>query len=253
MEEISQDSSGAPTPLWLRLRAIAVHLYTASGAVLALLIVVAAVNGDVVRALWLGLAALIIDSTDGLLARRFKVSEFLPSFDGARLDDIVDYMTYVLAPVLLLWTAGYLPDGTTGVMIAALPLLASSYQFCQVDAKTEDHFFRGFPSYWNIVAFYAIVFSMSPGSVGVMFVACSLLVFVPIRYVYPSRTVAFRKLTMLLTALWLLAYAGILAKMPEPDPVLLAFSLLFLVYYFGLSLHLHGKMLAARRLEEAAD
>ncbi len=254
MEDVSQESSGTPTSLWLRLRAFAVHLYTASGAVLALLIVVAAINGDVVRALWLGLAALIIDSTDGLLARRFKVSEFLPKFDGARLDDIVDYMTYVLAPVLLLWSSGYLPEGSSGVMIAALPLLASSYQFCQVDAKTEDHFFRGFPSYWNIVAFYAIVFSLSPEAVGTILVVCSLLVFVPIRYVYPSRTVAFRKLTMTLTALWLVCYSAILFQMPEPDPGFLLFSLLYLVYYLSLSLHLSGKMLKARRLaEEVAD
>ena len=254
MEDVSQESSDTPTSLWLRLRAFAVHLYTASGAVLALLIVVAAINGDVVRALWLGLAALIIDSTDGLLARRFKVSEFLPKFDGARLDDIVDYMTYVLAPVLLLWSSGYLPEGSTGVMIAALPLLASSYQFCQVDAKTEDHFFRGFPSYWNIVAFYAIVFSLSPEAVGTILVVCSLLVFVPIRYVYPSRTVAFRKLTMTLTALWFVCYSAILFQMPDPDPGFLLFSLLYLVYYLSLSLHLSGKMLKARRLaEEVAD
>jgi phosphatidylcholine synthase len=254
MEDVSQESSGTPTSLWLRLRAFGVHLYTASGAVLALLIVVAAINGDVVRALWLGLAALVIDSTDGLLARRFKVSEFLPKFDGARLDDIVDYMTYVLAPVLLLWSSGYLPEGSTGVMIAALPLLASSYQFCQVDAKTEDHFFRGFPSYWNIVAFYAIVFSLSPEAVGTILVVCSLLVFVPIRYVYPSRTVAFRKLTMTLTALWFVCYSAILFQMPEPDPGFLLFSLLYLVYYLSLSLHLSGKMLKARRLaEEVAD
>ena len=254
MEDVSQESSGTPTSLWLRLRAFAVHLYTASGAVLALLIVVAAINGDVVRALWLGLAALIIDSTDGLLARRFKVSEFLPKFDGARLDDIVDYMTYVLAPVLLLWSSGYLPEGSTGVMIAALPLLASSYQFCQLDAKTEDHFFRGFPSYWNIVAFYAIVFSLSPEAVGTILVVCSLLVFVPIRYVYPSRTVAFRKLTMTLTGLWFVCYSAILFQMPEPEPGFLLFSLLYLVYYLSLSLHLSSKMLKARRLaEEVAD
>ena len=248
MEDDSQKSSGTPTSLWLRLRAFAVHLYTASGAVLALLIVVAAINGDVVRALWLGLAALIIDSTDGLLARRFKVSEFLPKFDGARLDDIVDYMTYVLAPVLLLWSSGYLPEGSTGVMIAALPLLASSYQFCQLDAKTEDHFFRGFPSYWNIVAFYAIVFSLSPEAVGTILVVCSLLVFVPIRYVYPSRTRAFRKLTLTLTSLWLLSYVAILVQMPDPDPILRTLSLLYLVYYFGVSFYISWKMLKPHRV-----
>src|SRR5215212_5428130 len=253
MEEFNAEGTVPASP-WLRLRASAVHLYTASGAVLTLLILVAAYNGDTVMALWLVLATLVIDSTDGLLARRYRVKELLPRFDGRRLDDIVDYLTYVLAPVLLLWSSGYLPEGSTGVMIAALPLLASSYQFCQVDAKTEDHFFRGFPSYWNIVAFYAIVFSLSPEAVGTILVVCSLLVFVPIRYVYPSRTVAFRKLTMTLTALWFVCYSTILFQMPEPDPGFLLFSLLYLVYYLSLSLHLSGKMLKARRLaEEVAD
>src|SRR5215212_10481501 len=124
-------------PPWFRLRAVAVHLYTASGAVLALLILVAAFQGDAVRALWLMLASLLIDSTDGLLARRFRVNEALPFFDGALLDNLVDYMTYVFAPIVLLWSGGYLPEGNAGIVLAALPLLASSYQFCRVDAKTE--------------------------------------------------------------------------------------------------------------------
>src|ERR671916_1708107 len=108
MEEFNAGNT-ATVSNWLRLRASAVHLYTASGAVLTLLILVAAYNGDAVMALWFMLATLVIDSTDGLLARRFRVKEFLPFFDGRRLDDIVDYMTYVLAPILLLWTTGYLP------------------------------------------------------------------------------------------------------------------------------------------------
>ena len=80
---------------WPLLRAAAVHLYTATGAVLALLIVLAAIEGEVDRALWLGLAALVIDGTDGMLARRFRVKERIPLFDGATMDDIVDYLTYV--------------------------------------------------------------------------------------------------------------------------------------------------------------
>ncbi len=218
--------------------AAAVHLYTASGAVLAFLVVLAALQGDAVRALWLLLAALIIDSTDGTLARRFRVSEILPWFDGARLDDIVDYLTYVFAPVLLLWSGGYLPAGIGGMVVATLPLLASSYQFCRVDAKTEDHFFLGFPSYWNVVAFYVIVFGLSPDVVGAILLICSVLVFVPIRYVYPSRTVAFRPLTLALTALWLFVYALILVQMPAPAPMLSNFSLLYLFYYVALSLFL---------------
>ncbi len=238
------------TPPWFRLKAALVHLYTASGAVLTLLIVVSAFQGETIKALWLMLLTLLIDSTDGLLARRLRVSEALPSFDGAMLDNIVDYMTYVLAPMLLLWSGGYLPDGNAGIIVAALPLLASSYQFCRVDAKTEDHFFLGFPSYFNVLAFYAIVFGMSQGALAALLVTCSLLVFVPIRYVYPTRTAAFRRLSLFLTALWLVSYAVILLQMPEPDALVLGFSLMYLFYYFGLSLYLSGKILAARHLQE---
>jgi phosphatidylcholine synthase len=240
-------------PPWFRLRAAFVHLYTASGVVLALLILVAAFQGEAVRALWLMLASLLIDSTDGLLARRFRVSEALPFLDGALLDNIVDYMTYAFAPMVLLWSGGYLPEGTAGVMLAALPLLASSYQFCRVDAKTEDHYFLGFPSYFNVVAFYAIVFELSPASLAAVLVLSSFLVFVPIRYVYPTRTAAFRRLSLTLTALWLASYAAILWQMPEPDPRILAFSILYLVYYFGLSFYLSVKMLEERREQRVTE
>jgi phosphatidylcholine synthase len=232
--------------LWLQASAAAVHLYTASGAVLAFLIVLAAIGGDAVGALWLLLIALIIDSTDGSLARRFRVSETLPWFDGRRLDDIVDYLTYVFAPVLLLWMGGYLPNGVGGMILATMPLLASSYQFCRVDAKTDDHFFLGFPSYWNVVAFYAIVYSLESSTVAVILVVFSLLVFVPIRYVYPSRTVTFRPLTLAFTALWVLLYTIILLQMPEPALVLAHLSLLYLVYYVLLSLYLTWKTRPAR-------
>ena len=253
MEDFNAGGTATVSNRLLRLRASAVHLYTASGAVLTLLILVAAYNGHAVMALWLMLATLVIDSTDGLLARRFRVKELIPSFDGGLLDNIVDYMTYVLAPVLLLWTTGYLPEGAFGVVLASLPVLASSYQFCRVDAKTgdnaeTDHFFLGFPSYWNVVAFYAIVFDLGIWAVGMTLLVCSILVFVPIRYAYPSRTLAFRKLTLTLTSLWLLAYVVILIQMPDPSPVLLVFSLLYLVYYIGLSLYITGKILRPQRV-----
>ncbi len=223
---------------WLRVGAGAVHVYTASGVVIALLIVLAALEGAATRALWLGLAALVIDGTDGTLARRLRVWETLPWFDGRRLDDIVDYLTYVFAPVLLLWIGDYVPDGAAGVVVAAMPLLASSYQFCRVDAKTDDHFFLGFPSYWNVVAFYVIVFQLSPAVVSALLVACSLLVFVPIRYLYPSRTAAFRRLTLVLTGLWLVCYAVILLQLPAPHPLATVYSVLYLMYYLGLSVYL---------------
>lgn len=240
-----QSSSTSPRQ---QLSAAAVHVYTASGAVIAFLIVLAAIKGDTTQALWLGLIALLIDSTDGALARRFRVSETLPWFDGRRLDDIVDYLTYVFAPILLLWTGDFLPDGTSGMILAAMPLLASSYQFCRVDAKTDDHFFLGFPSYWNVVAFYVIVFNLPAATVATILVICSILVFVPIRYLYPSRTVTFQPLTLALTGLWLVGYALVLLPLPAIRPIVANFSLLYLTYYLGMSVYLTLKS-AAQHVE----
>ena len=214
------------------------HADAAGGVVLALLIVEAAYAGDATRALWLLLVALVIDGTDGMLARRFQVKERLPAFDGALLDNIVDYLTYAFAPVLLLLSDGRLPGGTLGTLVAAAPLLASSYQFCRVDAKTDDHLFLGFPSYWNVVAFYAVVMDLSPTTVTVVLLTCSVLVFVPIGYLYPSRTVAFRPVNLALTAVWLVAYAVLLVQLPDPSGLFLALSLGYVGYYVVVSLYL---------------
>ncbi len=233
------DSAAPPSfPLGLRLAGAAVHLYTALGAVLGFLIVVAAFEGNAVTALWLGLATLWIDGTDGMLARRFRVKETIPWFDGARMDDIVDYLTYVFAPIVLLWTTDRLPDSPIGWVVAALPLLASCYQFCRVDAKTADHFFLGFPSYWNVVAFYAIVLDIGRSGVAITLVVLTVLVFVPVRYVYPSRTKLLRSLNLALAGIWLVTYAVLLAQYPDPNPVVVALSLAYLVYYVGLSVYL---------------
>ena len=239
-------------PVGLRLAGAAVHLYTACGSVLALLIVLAAFHGEAVTALWLGLATLWIDGTDGMLARRFRVKETIPWFDGARMDDIVDYLTYVFAPIVLLWTTDRLPDGPTGWVLAALPLLASCYQFCRVDAKTADHFFLGFPSYWNVVAFYAIVLDVGRTGVAIALIVLTVLVFVPVRYVYPSRTKLLRGLNLALAGTWLVTYAVLLAQYPDPNPVVVALSLAYLVYYVGLSLYLTvGTRLRSRQGVEA--
>lgn len=240
-------------PFRLRLAAAAVHVYTACGSVLALLIVLAAVGGEPVRALWLGLVALVVDGTDGMLARQLRVKERLPWFDGARLDDIVDYLTYAFCPIVLLWTGHYLPAGTLGTVVAAVPLLASCYQFCRTDAKTDDHFFLGFPSYWNVVAFYAVVLHVHPDVLGGVLVVLSVLVFVPIRYLYPSRTRVLRGVNLLLTAGWLACYAVILAQMPDPNPYVVAASLAYIVYYVSLSLVLTVRAGRAGRSREAAD
>lgn len=222
----------------LRAAGWALHLYTASGTVLALLAVIAVMDGDAVRALWILLIALFVDGTDGMLARRLRVKETIPTFDGARLDDIVDYITYAFVPMVLLWKGDYLPAGTWGTVIAAIPLVASSYQFCRTDAKTDDHFFLGFPSYWNVVAFYVVVLELPAVATATILIFCAVLVFVPVKYVYPSRTNAFRALNLTLAGAWLVLYAVILAGVPDPHPVAIGLSLAYIAYYVVVSVFL---------------
>jgi phosphatidylcholine synthase len=234
------DASREPLVATRRLRAAgwALHLYTASGTVLALLTVSAAITGNTIQALWLMLAAMVVDGTDGALARRLRVKETIPGFDGARLDDIVDYITYAFAPIVLLWMGGYLPAGTLGAAVAAVPLLASCYQFCRSDAKTDDHCFLGFPSYWNVVAFYVVILHLTPAVTAGVLITCAVLVFVPIKYLYPSRTRTLRPLNVALAGLWLVLYAVILAATPGASALLIGLSLAYLAYYFVASVYL---------------
>lgn len=218
-----------------------VHVFTASGAALALLMVHFAYAGEIRTVLWLFLAAMLIDGTDGLLARRFRVKEVLPGFDGALLDNIVDFTTYAFAPMVLLWAGGYLPSGAWGAVWAIVPVLASTYQFSRADAKTEDHLFLGFPSYWNVVAFYVVVLDLSVGVTVGLLAVLSMLVFVPIRYVYPSRTPTWWTANMVLAGLWLLLFALITWQFPAPAAALVWVSLGYVAYYVAVSLWLTAR------------
>src|SRR5918999_1317074 len=187
------------TPLQ-RTAAWGVHLYTATGAVTGFAAVVETVRGNYRAAfLWL-VAATFVDATDGVLARVAKVKERTPTFDGARLDDIVDYLTYVFAPVLLLYHAGTLPVGW-GPIVSAVVLLSSAYGFASTDAKSDDYFFTGFPSYWNIVAVYLFAAALPPAVNAAILLGLSVLVFVRIGYVYPSRTPVLRGVPTVLCAM----------------------------------------------------
>jgi phosphatidylcholine synthase len=216
------------------------HVYTALGAVAALVATLDVFAGDHRSAFhWLALAT-VIDTTDGWLARFLRVKERLPGFDGGKLDDLVDYLTYVFVPVLLMLQAGLLP-ATWGVTVGAVVLLASAYGFSQADAKvnTGDYFFTGFPSYWNIVALYLYVWRLPPTLAALLLLALAVLVFVPLRYVYPSRTVTLRRTTLTLGTVWGLLILWTLWRLPEPTGPWLTLSLIFPIYYACLSMWLH--------------
>lgn len=209
-----------------------VHLYTATGLILAAGMAVLIVRGgdeSLRTALLLMVLATFVDSTDGWLARRARVQKVLPGFDGRRLDDIVDFHTYTSLPLLLVWRAHLLPTELEWLLL--LPLLASAYGFSQVNAKTADGYFLGFPSYWNVVSFYLYLLRPPYWLSIIIIVLLSLLTFVPTRYLYPSSRAPFSRLTAALAAFWAVMCLLILTGAAGDSrwPVLLSFS--FPAYY----------------------
>jgi phosphatidylcholine synthase len=224
----------------------AVHLLTASGVVLALLTIVATNAGNYRLAfLWMAVAT-AIDSGDGALARAARVKDRLPTFSGARLDDIVDYLTFVFAPAYLVYHARLVPDGTSLVVVTTM-LLSSAYGFSQEAAKTSDHFFTGFPSYWNIVVFYLVVVGAPPLVNAAVLLTLAVLVFVPIAYVYPSRTPTLRTPTIALGLAWAVLVVVMVWQYPGVRRPMLYLSFVFPVYYLLLSLVLDWRRRRARR------
>ncbi|MEW6279294.1 MAG: hypothetical protein AB1758_11765, partial [Candidatus Eremiobacterota bacterium] len=219
--------AASPRAAWV------VHGLTASGAFLGLLALQCIWTGDYRTSfLWM-LAATLVDAVDGFLARFFAVAEALPHIDGRRLDDIVDYLTYVLVPTALFLHAGMLVWPT----LAALPLIASGLGFSNCQAKTDDDYFLGFPSYWNIVALYLWLYALPPGHSSLIVATLSVLVLVPIRYLYPTRTPWARRFTLAFSLLWAAQLLGLLL-FDLPRWCLHA-SLAFPLYYLGASIYLN--------------
>lgn len=218
-----------------------VHLFTATGAAAGLMAMLAAVNGNWRTSFaWMGVAV-AIDAVDGALARAFKVKQVLPGFDGALLDNIVDYFTYVIVPGFFLCEAGMMPPHG-GPIIAAIIAIASGYQFCQADAKTPDHCFKGFPSYWNLVILYLFLVGWNPWANMAVVVICIVLVFVPIKYIYPTRTRALRPITLGLAGVWSFMLVAALFLYPNGHLPWTWLSLAYVLYYVLASLYftVHG-------------
>lgn len=182
----------------------AVHAFTASGVVTALLAIAALIAGDLRLALlWLG-AALIIDGFDGPMARKVRVTEYAPRFDGAVLDLVIDYLTYTVIPALLIYRFGLVPPGWE-IPAAAWIMTTSLYCFGNREMKTADNYFSGFPATWNLVVLYFHVLGSGPWLNLAVIAALGILTFVPFKYIHPFRVAMLRPLTLAVTALWALA------------------------------------------------
>lgn len=239
------DNDSAPvscSSFFQRLMAWSVHLVTASGAVFGLFALHAIHEEHWLIAFWLMGAAVIVDGIDGTLARRFGTKHLAAKVDGAMLDNIVDFLNYVIVPAFFLIEAELLPPFVRPPL-AGIIALCSAYQFCQVDAKTHDHFFKGFPSYWNIVVFYLFLWQLEPFYNALILGVLCVLIFIPIKYIYPSRMEYLSEKQILrtgmlgLTLLWGVGSSWLLFQYPRPQHQVTTFLIAYMILYIGASIY----------------
>jgi phosphatidylcholine synthase len=224
--------------------AMGVHLFTATGAIWGLLGLMAVFKHEWKLAILWMVIAMFVDGFDGMLARWADVKKYASGIDGALLDNILDYLNYVVVPALFLVEAEMLPAGFRLIGAFAI-LLTSAYQFTQVDAKTDtlsgtgetnDYFFKGFPSYWNVMVLYMLIMRLNPWINLAFLAAFNILVFVPVKWVYPSRNVRMKRLTLILSYLYgIIGIWGVMQYPNVPQWVVWA-SFIYVGYYVGLSL-----------------
>jgi phosphatidylcholine synthase len=230
-----------------RARAYAVHIYTASGVVLAFFAAaeIASPTPDPRTVFLLFAGTVLIDATDGPFARRWEVKRYAARIDGRTIDDIVDYLTYTFLPLVLIWRMGWLPEPAWLWVIP--PMMASLFGFANTGAKDEEGgFFLGFPSYWNVVALYAgIMYHLHGGWINaVMLLALAALTFAPVGFIYPNLAPRPWKVPVLVGALlWLVILVGLVIHFPHPPGWMFALSLLYPAFYTALSFHLRGRKL----------
>jgi phosphatidylcholine synthase len=215
--------------------AYGVHLFTATGAVWGFLGLLAIFEHNWRMMIIYMIVAMLVDGFDGMLARWADVKKYAKAIDGALLDNILDYLTYVVVPALFLVEADVLPESVR-LLAACSILLTSAYQFTQSDAKTDDHHFKGFPSYWNVVALYMLLMNLPQWLNFGFLMLFNVMVFIPIKYIYPSRNSYLRQLTLGLTYLYgVIGIWGLLLYPNQPKWIVWV-SFLYVAYYIVLSL-----------------
>jgi phosphatidylcholine synthase len=185
-----------------------VHAFTASGIVAGFLALVSVLKNDPVEAfMWLGVA-LFVDGIDGSLARKARVSEYTPNFDGATLDNVIDYFTYVAVPALMVYWFNMVPvpflfSTETWSLICAVTIMATSlYTFANVGMKSFDYYFVGFPAIWNVVVLYFYLLNTGGVVNLVTVMSLAILTFIPVKFVHPLRVTLWRSWTIPMTVVW---------------------------------------------------
>lgn len=213
-----------------RAAAFLVHIFTASGAVLGVLALQAAVAGDYAAMFaWLA-AALAVDGIDGTIARRLQVADVLPRWSGDALDLVVDFLTYVVVPAYAIVAAGLVPKAAELPCLAAI-LVSSALYFADRRMKTADNYFRGFPAVWNAVAFYLFLLRPEPWVAVVAVAAFAAFTFVPVVFVHPLRVRRLRRTNIGLLSAWGVLAILALATDMRPGPAVTA-GLSALALYF---------------------
>lgn len=185
----------------LRLKALGVHLFTATGAVWAVLALLAAVDGDwSTMFIWL-IVAMVVDGIDGPLARRYQVKQNWPTYDGVAMDLMVDYMTWIFIPAFALFKSGLLP-GWTGWVCAIAIVYGSILYMADTRMKTRDNSFAGFPACWSMLVL--VLFALKPSYWVILAVVILLTVamFLPVKFIHPVRTERWRAVSLPMMAAW---------------------------------------------------
>jgi len=214
-----------------------VHLLTASGAFFGLLAVLALHMERPVAALWWMAVTVAIDSVDGTLARKLQVKKRVPQIDGSLLDNVVDYFTWSIVPACFL-LMGDLLNHPWHLVAASIISICSAYQFSRIDAKTGDHTFGGFPSYWNILVLYLFLFKTSQTVSMAAIALCGAACFFPLRFLYPSRTTFMPRLNLALSWLWGGTLLLALLSYPNNHQLWGGLSLIYVAYYLLVSIWL---------------
>ena len=214
-----------------RIRAFTVHVFTATGAALALLALILATGGH-----WAGMflclgLALLIDGLDGPMARAFNVEDLLPRWSGDTLDLVVDFTTYVFVPAYAIAASGLLPQ-FLAIPAGIVVVISGALYFADREMKTRDNYFRGFPAVWNLAAFYLYLLEPPEWAAALAILVLAALSFAPIKFLHPVRVKHWRKINVSLLALWAaLAFVAIVEDLSPSLYVTVPLSLIA-VYFF---------------------